>query len=99
VLPIPDHPFKCIVGIIERGWIFMLRRQFVNAEGVFTSEIRLVNGRLGSTDNHLEMISIVEDFLLHLVRRRRVNFSTNTLLPIDKVSQFLLHNPTRFSLD
>ena len=59
----------------------------------------LVNERLSSTDNHLEMISIVEDFLYFQIRRRRMIQSRYCRLPIDKVSQFLLTNPTRFSLD
>ncbi|GAB3643599.1 helix-turn-helix domain-containing protein [Spirosoma arcticum] len=76
-----------------------LTNRFVDAEAVFSSEIRLVNERLSSSDNHLEMIDIVEVFLMYLVRRRRVNYWRNTILPIDKVSHFLLQNPTRFSLD
>ena len=78
---------------------YELTNRFVDAEAVFSTEIRLVNERLSSSDNHLEMIDIVEDFLMYLVRRRRVNYWRNTILPIDKVSHFLLQNPTRFSLD
>lgn len=45
------------------------------------------------------MISIVEAFLHYLIRQQRMIQSRYCSLPIDRVSQFLLHNPTRFSLD
>lgn len=76
-----------------------LTNSLIDAETIFSPEIRLVNERLSSTENHLEMVEIVEGFLMHLVRKRRVNYSRNTLLPIDKVSQILLQTPTQFSLD
>ncbi len=79
--------------------VHKLTNQFVDAEAVFSSEIRLVNERLSSTDNHLEMVGIVEDFLHYQLRQRRMMQSRYCSLPIDKVSQFLLQNPTRFSLD
>jgi AraC-like DNA-binding protein len=47
----------------------------------------------------MEMIGIVEDFLHYQLRRRRMVQSKYGISPIDKVSQLLLHNPTRFSLD
>jgi AraC-like DNA-binding protein len=76
-----------------------LTNQFVDAEAIFSPEIGLVNERLSSTDNHLEMIAIVEDFLYYLVRKQPGRYARYGHLPIDKVGQFLLQNPTRFSLD
>ena len=76
-----------------------LTNVFVDAEAVFSSEIRLVNERLSSTDNHLEMIEIVENFLFYLVRRQSPRLYRMSCLPIDKVGHFLLQNPARFSLD
>jgi hypothetical protein len=53
----------------------MQRRKFIqasldlDAQAVFSKEINLVNERLNSTDNYLEMVHIVEDFLYYLVRQ------------------------------
>ena len=79
--------------------IHELTNKFVDAETIFSTEICQVNERLSSTDNHLEMVSIVEDFLHYQIRRRRMIQSRYCSLPIDKVSQFMLQNPARFSLD
>lgn len=76
-----------------------LTNRFIDPEMVFSAEIRLVNERLSSTDDHLEMIRIVEDFLYYLVRRQPNNLYRTSCLPIDKVSYFLLQNPSSFSLD
>ena len=76
-----------------------LTNVLVDAETIFPSEIQLVNERLSSAGNHLEMIDIVEDFLLYLVRRQSGKSYRMSCLPIDKVGQFLLQNPTQFSLD
>lgn len=101
------HDFIVFQVIFQPGALFRLTgipaheltNQFLDAETVFTPEIRFVNERLSSTDNHLEMIEIVENFLSYLVRRQVKNQSRYSRLPIDKVSQFLLQNPSRFSLD
>ncbi|MCY7352626.1 MAG: AraC family transcriptional regulator [Cytophagaceae bacterium] len=73
---------------------YELTNTFVDAEDVFSTEIRLVNERLSYTRHYTEMIGIVENFLLYLVRK-----SKKRELPIDKVSRFLLHNPGMVSLD
>ena len=78
-----------------------LTNTLVDAETVFSSEIRLVNERLSSTDCHLEMIRIVENFLSYLIRSRHTTlyrYHCNRL-PIDKVSQYILQTPSSFSLD
>ncbi|MFD1257886.1 helix-turn-helix domain-containing protein [Mucilaginibacter terrae] len=66
----------------------------VDAESVFSNEIIKVNERLRNTSNYLDMIPIVEDFLLHLVGRSRKQW-----LPVDKVSHYLLNHPNSHSLD
>lgn len=66
----------------------------VDAEAVFSKEIRLVNKRLGYTTHYTEMIGIIESFLLYLVNRPK-----KAALPIDKVSRILLNNPNKFSLN
>lgn len=72
-----------------------LTNSFVDAEGVFSTEIRLVNERLSYTRHYTEMIPIVEEFLLRLVGRAR----RKDLHPIDRVSQFILQQPSTTSLD
>jgi AraC-like DNA-binding protein len=71
-----------------------LTNAFVDAEAVFSGEIRLVNERLNSAHHYTEMIDIVETFLLYLVRR-----ANRPLRPVDRVSQFLLRSPAVPSLD
>ena len=72
-----------------------LTNSFVDAEAVFSSEIRLVNERLSYTRHYTEMIPIVEEFLLHLVSRAW----RKALRPIDKVSRFMLQHRGIISLD
>ena len=103
----PLHDFILFQIVFQPGALFRLTgipaheltNTFVDAEAVFPPEIHLVNERLSSTDDHLEMIAIVEDFLMYLVRRRRMSQFRYCSLPIDKVSQFLLQNPSPFLLD
>jgi len=71
-----------------------LTNTFVDAEAIFGHEIRLVNERLSYARNHGEMVEMVENFLLHLVRK-----SKKPPRPIDHVSHFLLRNPAVVSLD
>ena len=103
----PPNDFIYFQVVFHPGVLFRLTgiptheltNSLIDAEAIFSSEIRLVNERLSSTDNHLEMINIVEAFLYYLVRRQATSQSRFSRLPIDKVSHFLLQNPTRFSLD
>lgn len=67
---------------------------FIDAEAVFSKEIRIVSERLINTSNYLEMITIVEDFLYYLIAR-----SKKRALPIDKVSRYLLQHPNNTPLD
>ncbi|GAB2558598.1 AraC family transcriptional regulator [Spirosoma aerophilum] len=59
---------------------------FIDAETVFSPEIRLVNERLSSTDRYDDMTAIVETFLHYLIRKTKKDS-----LPIDKVSQLMLN--------
>lgn len=71
-----------------------LSNTFVDAEAVFSKEIRLVNERLSYTRHYTEMISIVEDFLFYLINR-----SKKQLLPVDKVSRLIVERTGNISLD
>ncbi|WP_229598201.1 helix-turn-helix domain-containing protein [Runella aurantiaca] len=71
-----------------------LTNTFLDAEQVFSTEIRLVNERLSYAGHYTEMIEIVESFLLHLIKKVKKNER-----PIDKVSRYILQNPSTASLD
>lgn len=72
-----------------------LTNTFVDAESIFSAEIRRVNERLSYTRHYTEMIPIVENFLVYLVNSAK----RKDQRPIDKVSQFMLQQPSRVSLD
>lgn len=78
---------------------YELTNTFVDAEAVFSSEIRLVNERLNSTDQYEEMTGIVETFIQYLIAKRSAALSKFSLRPIYKVSRFMLENPSAVSLD
>lgn len=71
-----------------------LTNAFVDAEAVFGPELRRVNERLSYARQPEEMVEVVEMFLLHLVRQ-----SKKPVRPIDRVSRFLLRNPSVLSLN
>lgn len=71
-----------------------LTNTFVDAETVFSTEICRVNERLSYCSDYLEMITVVEDFLLYLIRRAK-----KQIRPIDRVSQAILQNPAGVSLN
>lgn len=71
-----------------------LTNTFVDAEDVFSKEIKRVNERLNSTDNYKEMIEIVEKYLLGIIKTIKLNAH-----PIDKVTGLLIHHPENISLD
>lgn len=72
-----------------------LSNTFVDAEAIFSTEIRQVNERLSYTRHYTEMIPLVENFLLYLINRAK----RKQLRPIDKVSRYLLDNPNLASMD
>lgn len=72
---------------------------FLDAEAVFTAEIRSVNERLSSTEDYAEMTRFVEEFIQYLINRRPATLSRFSLLPVDKASLYMLQNPNSVSLD
>jgi AraC-like DNA-binding protein len=70
-----------------------LTSTFIDAESVFSKEIRLVNERLNSTNDYLELIAIVEQFLLHIVRSVKKDHH-----PIDNITNLIIEHPEQFSL-
>jgi AraC-like DNA-binding protein len=74
-----------------------MSNQIIDAEAIFSKEINFVNERLSSTDNYNEMTLIVENFIRYLIKRKSTH-SSKDLLPIDKVSQFMVGSST-YSMD
>ena len=72
---------------------YELTNSFIDAEDIFSKEIRLVNERLNSTGNYEEMIQIVEQFLLHLVKavKRDVH-------PLDTITNLIIEHPENASV-
>src|SRR5258708_33993361 len=56
----------------------------IDAESVFSKEMRLVNERLNSTDNFETMVEIVEEFLLRMIKKSGITYG-----PIDDVARLL----------
>jgi hypothetical protein len=72
---------------------FELTNTFIDAEDIFSSEIRRVNERLSSTSDYKEMIEIVEKFLFHLIKaiKRDVH-------PLDAVTNLIIERPENSSV-
>ena len=73
--------------------LYELTNQFVDAESIFGKEIRLVNEHLSYTDNYIQMVEIIERFLMLGVSRAK-----KQLLLIDKANLYLQANPATTSL-
>lgn len=76
-----------------------LSNTFIDAEAVFSKEIRAVNERLSYTNHYTEMVPIVEDFMFYLINRQKSSRYKNNLLPIDRANQFIIENNGQVSLD
>ncbi|MBX2969788.1 MAG: AraC family transcriptional regulator [Cyclobacteriaceae bacterium] len=66
---------------------------YLDAELVFNTEVRLISEQLAAAESPLLMISVIEQFLLSK-SKRLVDRS-----PIDAVAKYILSGPTSFSLD
>lgn len=108
----PPPNFLLFQVVFQPGALFRLTgiasheltNTLIDAEAVFSKEIRLVNERLSGTNNYDEMTEIVENFLLNLINKRNSRHSQKDLLPIDKVSQLMLNaaqfgNSANLSMD
>jgi AraC-like DNA-binding protein len=72
---------------------YELTNTFIDAESVFSKEVRLTSERLNSTENYQEMIKIVERFLYSLVNRIRKDAH-----PIDTIANILIEHPENSSI-
>ncbi|WP_162384742.1 helix-turn-helix domain-containing protein [Spirosoma endbachense] len=99
----PSEDYLVIRVIFQPGGLFRLlgrlslvefTDKIADAEQVFDPSMRLVNEQLLHAKSYPEMIQIIDAFLLVKVRRVKAELHS-----VDKIGQFLQHNPTRFSLD
>ncbi|MBD2756347.1 helix-turn-helix domain-containing protein [Spirosoma validum] len=98
----PAEDYVMIRVIFHTGGLFRLLRvplteftdKKTDAEAVINREVQLVNDRLANTASYVDMIEIVEQYLLE--KTRQVKSDRHA---VDKIGTLLLHNPTRFSLD
>lgn len=96
------HDFVLFQVVFQPGALFRLTgipaseltNTFINAEDIFPSEIKLVNQRLSGTNDHLEMVDIVDNFICYLISRTKYE-----LRPVDKISHYMLRNSGVVSLD
>jgi AraC-like DNA-binding protein len=65
-----------------------------DAETIFSKEMRQVNERLNSIGSVDLMKKVVEDFLLRMLNKSKVQWG-----PIDEIAKLLLSRPDKFSLD
>jgi AraC-like DNA-binding protein len=72
-----------------------LTNTFVDAEAVFGRRIRQVNEQLANASHYLQMIPVVEEFLLDLVAIARIR----ALRPVDLIGKMLLQQPAAKTLD
>lgn len=98
----PSGPeFLTIIVEFQPGVLFRLTGlptweltdTFVDAEYLFSADIRRVNERLCSAADYPEMIQIIEIFLIQLVKKLKTDMQ-----PIDKLTQRLILQPENISL-
>ena len=66
----------------------------VDAETFFATEMKRVNGRLGSADTYPEMIAIIEAYFLQLVQKEK-----KSPLPVDHALQLFAYSTDFYSVD
>jgi AraC-like DNA-binding protein len=73
---------------------YELTNTYIDAEAVFSPDIRTVIEQLRNADSYAEMLEWAESFVVRLIRR-----SKKDAHGIDQVAQLLLHNTQSISMD
>ncbi|MBD2703309.1 helix-turn-helix transcriptional regulator [Spirosoma sp. BT702] len=73
---------------------YELTNTYIEAEAVFSSDIKTVTEQLRNADSYAEMLEWAELFVARLIRRAKKNAHG-----IDKIAQLLLHNTEPVSMD
>lgn len=98
----PYHDFLMIQVVFQPSGLFKLTgipaielaNSYLDAETIFSSELKKVNDRLSGASHFSEMMKIIEIFFQQLVAKRKAD--THAL---DQVSVLILQNPPNLSLD
>lgn len=99
------YPGKQTLGfqvIFQPGTIYQLTNiatheltnQYIDAELIFGTQLRLVNEQLFYARNYTAMISIIERFLMALI-----SGSKSSNHPVDEISKAIIYEKDLFSLD
>ncbi|QHW00291.1 helix-turn-helix domain-containing protein [Spirosoma endbachense] len=73
---------------------YELTNTYIDAEAVFSPDIRTLTEQLKNANSYAEMLERVESFVVRLIRR-----SIKNAHGIDKVAKLLLHNTQSISMD
>lgn len=98
----PGNDFIVLIVNFQPGALYRLTRipsyqltnKIIDAESVFSKDISKVNSWLNSTDDYLQMINIVETFLIEMFSRLTLD-----LHPIDQISKHMIKHPENVALD
>jgi len=94
--------FLVIQVVLQPGALFRLTglpvqeltNSFIDAEAVFSHEVHTLNSRLSGAIQHLDMVNLIENFLIQQVKKQRKEFHR-----IDEVSKAMLVQSTFASVD
>jgi len=95
------HEFMMILVVFKPGALYRLtgipfhelHNRHEDLEAIFPKEAALVNTRLNSTDDYSEMIGIIEEFLLSILSKKKVDDR-----PVDGVFNLLLQSTQKYPL-
>jgi AraC-like DNA-binding protein len=73
---------------------FELTNQYLDAEAIFSKDIKEVNAKLSEAPDHRKMIAIIEVFLLKLIQRSKHDFH-----PLDFTSKLMLQAKTPMPIE
>lgn len=73
---------------------YELTNTYLDAEAIFAKDIREVNERLNSVDDHIEMIQIIETFICQLIAKTKKEYHS-----VDRIGNLMLQNVENTSLD
>jgi AraC-like DNA-binding protein len=94
--------FLVVQVVLQPGALFRLTgipaqqliNSYIDAESVFSTELRALNSRLSGAEHYSEMISMIEDFLLQQVMKQRREYHI-----MDDVNRLLLGQSKISSVD
>jgi AraC-like DNA-binding protein len=72
----------------------LLTNTFIDAELVFHKETKVLNDRLSYTNNYQEMLPLIEEYLLELVKKIK-----KAAHPVDQIAKYLFSNLPAKNLD